>query len=93
MVKAKTKLGFTNVRDGVTRAELCTSCHVGSVAEENFVKPEWYAAGHPPLTDLESSAFSPIMPAHWKPRAYKPRVSGRTATSSRVPVYLNSRNS
>ena len=83
--KAKSKLGFTNVRDGVTRAELCISCHVGSVAEEKFVKHEWYSAGHPPLPGFEYSAFAAQMPAHWKPLADKPDFAGRTAASLPVP--------
>lgn len=82
--EAKSRLGFTNVRDGVTRAELCASCHVGNVAEEKFVKHEWYAAGHPPLPGFEYSAFAAQMPAHWKPLANKPDFAGRTATSPPV---------
>ncbi|MCE9525404.1 MAG: cytochrome c family protein [Planctomycetales bacterium] len=83
--EAKSKLGFINVRDGVTRTELCVSCHVGNVAEEKFVKHEWYAAGHPPLPGFEYSAFAAQMPAHWKPLADKPDFAGRTATSPPVP--------
>ncbi|MFN0019946.1 MAG: multiheme c-type cytochrome [Pirellulaceae bacterium] len=83
--EAKSKLGFTNVRDGVTRTELCASCHVGSVAEGKIVKHEWYAAGHPPLPGFEYSAFAGQMPAHWRPLADKPDFAGRTASSPPVP--------
>lgn len=82
--EAKSKLGFTNVRDGVTRAELCISCHIGSVKDEKFVKHEWYAAGHPPLPGFEYSAFAAQMPVHWKPLASKPDFAGRTAASPPV---------
>ena len=83
--QAKSKLSFTNVRDPVTRSELCASCHVGSVAEEKFVKHEWYAAGHPPLPGFEFAAFAAQMPAHWKPLADKGDFAGRTTDSPAVP--------
>jgi nitrate/TMAO reductase-like tetraheme cytochrome c subunit len=83
--QAKSKLGFTNVRDGVIRSELCASCHVGSVAEEKFVRHEWYAAGHPPLPGFEFAAFAAQMPAHWKPLVDKGDFDGRTAASKPVP--------
>lgn len=83
--QAKSKLGFTNVRNTLVRTELCASCHVGSVAEEKFVKHEWYAAGHPPLPGFEYSAFAAQMPAHWKPLADKGEFDGRTAASPPVP--------
>jgi hypothetical protein len=63
---AKTALGFTDVRSPVHKAELCASCHVGSLAEERFVRHEWYAAGHPPLPSFELASFATQMPAHWK---------------------------
>jgi Cytochrome c554 and c-prime len=83
--QAKSKLGFTNVRDGVVRTNLCAGCHVGSVAEEKFVKHEWYAAGHPPLPGFEYAAFAAQMPAHWKPLLDKGDFDGRTAASRPIP--------
>lgn len=83
--EGKSKLGFTNVRDAALRVELCASCHVGNVAEEKFVKHQWYAAGHPPLPGFEYSAFAAQMPAHWKPLRDKPDFDGRTDTSKPVP--------
>jgi hypothetical protein len=82
--QAKSKLGFTNVRDPVIRTELCASCHVGSVAEEKFVRHEWYAAGHPPLPGFEYAAFASQMPTHWKPLADKGDFAGRTADSPNI---------
>lgn len=80
----KSKVGFTNVRDPVVRAQLCASCHVGNLAEEKFVKHEWYAAGHPPLPGFEYAAFAAQMPAHWKPLRAKGDFAGRTADSKPV---------
>jgi hypothetical protein len=82
--EAKSRLGFTNVRDPVVKAELCTSCHVGSIKEERFVKHEWYAAGHPPLPGFELATFSEQMPLHWKPLKEKEDFAGRTENSPPV---------
>jgi hypothetical protein len=82
--ESKSRLGFTNVRDSVVKAELCASCHVGSLKEERFVKHEWYAAGHPPLPGFELATFSSQMPVHWKPLAEKGDFAGRTEAS--LPV-------
>lgn len=83
--EAKSKLGFIDLRDSVVKAEVCTSCHVGSAKEERFVRHEWYAAGHPPLPGFELASFSAQMPAHWKPLREKEDFEGRTATSAPVP--------
>jgi hypothetical protein len=39
---------------------------VGDLAQERFVKHEWYAAGHPPLPSFELAAFEAYMPVHWQ---------------------------
>ena len=81
-VKEK-KFGLRDLRNPVTRAALCASCHVGSFAGDpyaagaasaaaaRFVKHEWYAKGHPPLPGLEVTAFAAQMPAHWQSIASK----------------------
>lgn len=64
--EAKAALGCTSVRSPADKARLCASCHVGDVAQDRFVRHEWYAAGHPPLPGFELSSFATQMPAHWK---------------------------
>jgi hypothetical protein len=75
--EAKEQLfGMRDLRNPVTRIELCASCHVGSASGKfgfagdeqtvRFVKHEWYAKGHPPLPSLEFVAFATQMPAHWR---------------------------
>ena len=77
------QFGMRDLRNPATRAELCFSCHVGSMGNEadagrgsipRFVKHEWYANGHPPLPSIEFSSFAIQMPAHW--RTLKEKVSG-----------------
>jgi hypothetical protein len=62
----KQKLGMRNVRDPVELTRLCSSCHVGSVAEGKVVTHEMYAAGHPPLPSIEIATFCDKMPLHWR---------------------------
>jgi len=57
--------GMRNLRDPVVRATLCTSCHVGSAAEDKVVTHEMYAAGHPPLPPFELGTFMESEPKHW----------------------------
>lgn len=73
----KHKLGFTNVRDPVTRAELCTSCHVGDFESGRYVTHDWYAGGHPPLPGFEFSTFASSMPVHWRSLRDKQAFEGR----------------
>lgn len=75
--EGKKSLGFTNVRDPVERAQVCTSCHVGNLAEGKFVTHAWYAAGHPPLPSFEFSTFASAMPMHWTPLREKENFRGR----------------
>ena len=76
--EAKEQLfGMRDLRNPVTRVELCASCHVGSADGKfgftgdeqtvRFVKHEWYAKGHPPLPSFEFVTFATQMPAHWRP--------------------------
>jgi hypothetical protein len=68
----KEKLGMRNLRDPEVRANLCLSCHVGSVAEGKVVTHAMYAAGHPPLPNFEVATFSRNMPQHWRDRRAVP---------------------
>jgi Cytochrome c554 and c-prime len=61
--------GLLAVRDPVRRAEVCASCHVGSVKEKRVLTHDMYAAGHPPLPSFEVAAYSLAEPPHW----YHPR--------------------
>jgi hypothetical protein len=63
---AKATLGCADCRSPVAKAKLCASCHVGNIAEDKFVRHEWYAAGHPPLPSFEMASFQAQMPRHWK---------------------------
>jgi hypothetical protein len=65
--------GMRDLWGPVKRAELCTSCHVGSLEHDpkkgvhrKFVTHEMYAAGHPPLPGFEAAMFSEEMPRHWE---------------------------
>jgi hypothetical protein len=62
----KERLGMFNLRDPVKRAQLCTSCHVGSAAEGKVITHAMYAAGHPPLPSFEVDNFSRNLPPHWR---------------------------
>ena len=63
----KTARGLVDLRDAVTRAEVCLSCHVGNAKEGKVVTHEMFAAGHPPLSGFEIETFRRAMPKHWKP--------------------------
>lgn len=56
--------GMVDLRNLVTRAQLCDSCHVGSSAKE--VGHELLASGHPILA-FELDNYSEAMPSHWNP--------------------------
>lgn len=66
--------GMYNVRDPVRRAELCASCHVGSLGEGKVITHEMYAAGHPPLPSFEIETFSENLPRHWRYLPEKDKV-------------------
>ncbi|MBX7104319.1 MAG: cytochrome c family protein [Gemmataceae bacterium] len=63
----KSELGLVDLRDPITRAAKCATCHVGNLAEGKFVTHAMYAAGHPPLLPLEAATFNRDQPAHWNP--------------------------
>ena len=56
------ELGMTDMRNLLTRAEVCLSCHVGN-AEKN-IDHALIAAGHPDLI-FELDTFTALMPPHW----------------------------
>lgn len=60
--EVKQRLGFKDLSDVLTRAMLCTDCHVGSVGRD--VNHELLAAGHPRL-NFELSTFHANWPKHW----------------------------
>jgi hypothetical protein len=64
---AKARLGCIDTRTTAAKAKLCASCHVGDIAQEKFVKHQWYAAGHPPLPGFDLASFEAQMPMHWRP--------------------------
>jgi len=63
----KLAMGQLDLRNPITRAERCVSCHVGNKAEGKFVTHEMYAAGHPPLLPFESGQYGEKQPAHYYP--------------------------
>ena len=88
---AKEKLGFVNVRDPAVRAKVCASCHVGDFAAGKFIKHEWYAAGHPPLSSFEYSTYAASMPAHWHPLSDKVAFEGKEGTDAEFNLGVENR--
>lgn len=62
----QSEFGMTDLWDPVTRAETCSSCHIGSVKEGKVLTHAMYAAGHPPLPSFEAASFSNAQPRHWE---------------------------
>lgn len=58
----KQRLGYNNLADVLTRAKLCTECHVGG--HDRDVNHNLIAAGHPRL-NFELSTFHANWPKHW----------------------------
>jgi hypothetical protein len=73
----KTELGWVDVRSPITRAEVCTSCHVGSAPHGRLITHAMYAAGHPPLSGFEIESFADKMPRHWRYSYEKKEASNR----------------
>jgi hypothetical protein len=59
----KAATGFRITKDVLTRAQDCTTCHVGTAAAE--VNHDVLAAGHPRLA-FEFASFQAIYPKHWR---------------------------
>jgi len=62
----KQREGMRNLRDPATRSALCLSCHLGNAEEGKVVTHAMYAAGHPPLPDVEVASLSKRLPQHWR---------------------------
>jgi hypothetical protein len=62
----KAELGMTDLRDPGTRARVCLDCHVGNVERGMVVTHAMYAAGHPPLPNVELAVLSRNLPQHWR---------------------------
>jgi hypothetical protein len=58
--------GMVDVRDPVTRTQMCLECHLGKPGTNMVVTHAMYAAGHPPLPSFEIEAFADNMPRHWR---------------------------
>lgn len=70
--QAKFELGMRDMRDPVSRADVCVSCHVGNAEEGRVVTHAMFAAGHPPLPSFEIVNFSRNEPQHWRDPMYVP---------------------
>jgi hypothetical protein len=68
----KAEFGFNAMEDPVTRASMCTSCHIGSAERGRVITHEMYAAGHPMLSGFDMEAFADKMPRHWRYAHEKP---------------------
>jgi hypothetical protein len=76
--------GQEDLRDPVTRAKKCLSCHVGSYAEGKVLTHEMYAAGHPPLPGFELTTFSDSQPKHWEYQKKIPYLQGTQPKDKKV---------
>lgn len=76
----KSELGMWNLASPSTCADVCLSCHLGSITQDRFVSHDMVAAGHPPLPPFDLQTFLDAMPPHWKTIQDKPY---QAATSKR----------
>ena len=68
----KSKLGMWDLASPSTCADVCLSCHLGSITQGRFVSHDMYAAGHPPLPPFDLQTFLDAMPPHWQTIQNKP---------------------
>ena len=61
----KSEAGMRHLRDPMTKANLCASCHIGNPEEGKVITHEMYVAGHPPLPPFELLTFMNDEPRHW----------------------------
>lgn len=71
------KRGMKDLRNLVTRAQICLGCHLGDA--QKTVDHELIAAGHPDLL-FELDNFTAAMPPHWTPFAEKRNKAGWEVT-------------
>ncbi len=81
----KTGKGLVDLRDAVTRAKVCLSCHVGDAQEGKVVTHDMFAAGHPPVSGFEIETFLRAMPKHWKPFSAQPPEIQKQYADERDP--------
>ncbi len=58
--------GMNDLRDPLTRANVCLDCHLGNAENGQIVTHEMFAAGHPPLASVDVVAYADDMPRHWR---------------------------
>jgi hypothetical protein len=68
----KAKFGFNSLENPISRANMCTSCHIGSAELGRVITHEMYAAGHPLLSGFDMESFADKMPRHWRYSHEKP---------------------
>ena len=75
------KFGMVDLKNPVTQARQCVSCHVGDPDQKlgRKISHEMYAAGHPPLPGLEVSSYIAEQPRHWLTSTEKPDSAHGTA--------------
>jgi Cytochrome c554 and c-prime len=80
------KLGMVDLKNPVTQARACLSCHVGDTDEKlgRKITHEIYAAGHPPLPGIEVSAFIAEEPRHWLSSSEKKAGNRASAGTSEL---------
>lgn len=80
------KLGMVDLKNPVTQARACISCHVGDTDESKGRKitHEIYAAGHPPLPGIEVAAFVAEEPRHWLNSSEKKPGNRPSASSAEL---------
>lgn len=84
------QFGMVDLRNPVSRARQCFSCHIGNVEQGKVITHEMYAAGHPPLPGIEIESFADQMPRHWRYLSEK-RPDFEFATEFKKFYGLNSR--
>jgi hypothetical protein len=89
----KTAKGLVDLRDVVTRAEVCLSCHVGNAQQGKVVTHEMFAAGHPPISGFEIETFARAMPPHWKPASDQPLEIRKQYSDQRDPDQVEAMSS
>jgi hypothetical protein len=83
----KQRLGMRNLRNPATRSALCLSCHLGNVEEGKVVTHAMYAAGHPPLPDVEIASLSKRLPSHWRDLKEVPYLTDTKTPASLKKLY------
>jgi hypothetical protein len=86
----KQKLGYRDLTDVLTRANLCADCHVGGPGRD--VNHDLIAAGHPRLF-FELSAFHANMPRHWPEKSIGERGGAQSNQPERASVRFGDKTS